>query len=115
MILAAGKRRHRITIETHNGNRVEGEPTYRVDSDWNKLMEGVPASYQDVTGGERVRGFQMEAETNGLLMILSTPRTRSLKSKMRVKMGTRVLNIVSVLDLAGDERELAIQVSEASP
>lgn len=114
MIAAAGKRRHRITIESHNGNRVEGEPTYRTDADWKPLMEGVPASYQDVTGGETVRGFQMEAETNGLLTILSTPRSRAIKSKMRVKMGSRVLNIVNVLDLAGDELELAIQVSEGS-
>lgn len=113
MISAAGKRRKRVTIEAHNGNRVDGQPTYRVNDDWEKLMEGVPASYQQVSGGEQPNGFQIEAEANGLLMILSTPRSRAIKPKMRVRIGSRVMNIVNVLDIEGDERELAIQVTEA--
>lgn len=112
MTLAAGKRKHRIRIERHDGTLVNGEPTYNVVADWDTLFDGLPAAYQDVTGGEMIRGRQMEAHTVGLFQVLSTPRTRQIRPKMRVVMGQRTLNIVSVLDLAGDQEDLAIQVAE---
>lgn len=110
----AGQRRHRIAVQKHNGNVVDGEPTYNRESDWKSFMGlvGLPAAYRDVTGGETVRGRQMEAHTNGLIEVLATPATRAIKPLMRVRMNGRTLYVVSNLDTVGDDRERMIQVSE---
>lgn len=113
-IAAAGMRRRIISVEKHDGTVTDGEPTYETDADWDSLnaLYRVPASYQGVTGGEVIRGLQMEANTTGLFRVLSTPRTRDIKPRMRIRMDGRKMNIVSVVDRDGDSRELFIQVRE---
>jgi head-tail adaptor len=108
----AGRRRHVVDVQQHNGQTIAGEPTYGRDEDWETIMACVPATYRGVTGGESVRGRQMEPHTTGLLEILSTERTRKINSQMRLLFQGRKLNIVSVLDPDGMQRDLWIQTSE---
>ncbi len=109
-----GMRRHIVKVEQHDGTVTNGEPDYTTDANWDAYegLREVPASYQGVSGGEVVRGVQMESTATGLLRILSTPRTQKIKPKMRIRLGTRKLNILSVLDREGIERELFVQVKE---
>lgn len=113
-VTAAGKRTKRITVERHNGNLVNSEPTYRHDADWEQVLVAW-AAYRDVTGGETVRGRQMEAHTSGLMTLPSTPRTRAISPKMRVRFGGRTLYVVNNLDADGMDRERVLQVSEVTP
>ena len=105
-----------MTVEQHNGNTVSGQPTFNVDDDWEIVagMSAVPASFESVSGGETVRGMKMEADVSGVLTVLSTPRTRLITSDMRLRLNGRKLNVVSVLDVEGLERELVIGVKEMS-
>lgn len=114
MISAAGTRRTVITVEEHDGTITNGEPTYQTEGDWDSLkaLFTVPASYQGVSGGEIIRGLQIEAGATGLIRIASTPRTRKIKPRMRIRIGDRTLNIISVIDKDGDQRELYVQVKE---
>ena len=113
MTAPAGKRRHRIDVQQHNGNVVDGEATYGRDEDWNTILEGVNASYRGVSGGEVIRGLQMEGLTTGVLEVLQTERTRQINQKMRLLLnGERILNIVSCLDPDGMRRDLVIQTTE---
>lgn len=111
-MLTAGRRRCRIRVERHNGKLEAGEVTYHRDEDWESLMEDLPAAYQQVSGGEVIRGRQMKAHTTGLIQILSTPRTRQIDATMRIVLAGRKLDIVSVLDLDGTQQDLSIQVSD---
>ena len=106
-IMQAGARRRVITVEQHDGTLTGGQPSYATAGDWDsvKAMLNVPVNYMGVTGGEVVRGLQMEANTTGLIRILSTPRTRSIKPRMRFVMDSRTLNIVSITDREGEQRE----------
>lgn len=113
-IAPAGTRWRIITVERHDGTIANGEPTYETEADWDSLkaLYKVPAAYQGVSGGEVVRGLQMEANATGLFRVLSTPRTRSIKPRMRILMDERKMNIISVVDRDGANRELYIQVQE---
>ena len=113
-IASAGMRRHVVTVEEHDGTSSGGAPTWTTEADWDSLkaLFTVPAAYQGVSGGEFVRGFQVEAEATGLVRMASTPRTRRIKPKMRLRRNGRKLNILSVTDRDGEQRELWIQVRE---
>lgn len=110
----AGDRRFTVSVEEHNGNAVEGQPTFAVDTDWNIVagMSAVPASYEGVSGGETIRGMKMDATATGLVTVISTPRTRQITTDMRLRLGERKLNVVSALDIEGRQREVLISVKE---
>lgn len=112
--MTAGTRSAIATFQEHNGNKAENEPTYSRDADWLDRLPECPVSFREVTGGETIRGRQMEAHTVALLTVPYSPTTRGIHQKMRVLINGRKLNIVSVLDLEGKRRELAIQVAEAA-
>lgn len=100
-------------LQEHSGRLVEGEPTYGVDADWKTIIRELPCRWQEVSGGENVRGRQMEATTTSLLTCRWSPETRAIKSKnYRLKIGSRILNIVSAVDRKGNCREIEIQASE---
>ena len=113
-VATAGSRRRVISVEQHDGTVTDGEPTYETDDDWDVLntLENVPAMYRGVSGGEVIRGMQIEANATGLFRILSTTRTRAIKPRMRIRMDSRKMNILSVIDKDGDQRELWITVKE---
>jgi SPP1 family predicted phage head-tail adaptor len=110
----AGARRRTITVQEHDGTLLNGQPTYNVAADWDTLSDlaTVPAAYTGVSGGEVIRGLQIEANATGLFKILSTTRTRTIKPIMRIQMDGRNMNILSITDMDGDQRELWIQVKE---
>jgi head-tail adaptor len=109
----SGERRRTIAIELHNGNTLPGgQPSYKVDADWiayNGLGE-VPASYQEVSGGETVRGLKVGDDVTAVITINATERTKGINSRMRVRMGARKLNIISALDIEGQNREIILTV-----
>lgn len=111
----AGKRRKHIAVQQHNGNTVDGQPTYHLEADWehfNDLRE-LPASFESTNGGESVRGRKVEADASAIVTVLDTPRTRAITPKMRFIIQNRTFNILSgPLDLEGDERELMFTVRE---
>lgn len=113
-VQSAGARRRIISVEQHDGTVTNGEPTYETDGDWDVVntLSSVPASYMGVSGGETIRGIQIEAGATGLFRILSTTRTRAIKPRMRIQMDSRKMNILSVIDKEGDQRELFITVKE---
>lgn len=114
MISPSGMRRRIVAIEQHDGTITNGEPTYLTDGDWDALqgMHKLPAAYMGVGGGEVIRGLQIEATATGVFRIPSTPRTRKIKPRMRVVMDGRKMNILSVVDKDGDQRELYLMVQE---
>lgn len=111
MTAPAGQRRHRIDVQQHNGTVVEGEPTYGREEDWDTLFSTL-ASYRGVSGGQVVRGLEMEALTTGLLEVPQSARTRQIRAQMRLLLGDRTLNVVSCLDPDGMGRDLLIQTTE---
>ena len=107
MTLAAGTLRNRVDIEEPtDGTDGNPEPTFSV-------MEGgldVPAEILYVSGGERVRGQQMEATATALVTI----RWRSgVTARHRFDVGGEKLNILRVYDPDNGRRvRLVCQCSE---
>jgi len=108
----AGKRRFQAVIEQYDGTITNGQPAYSTDANWDPLYRAIPCSYVDTVGGEVVRGIHIEAEATGLVGMLSTPRTRKITPKMRIRIEGRKLNILSKRDLMGRKRELFFTVRE---
>lgn len=105
--LAPGRLRSRVSIETAttptNG---EPNPTYTT------LAANLPAEVLQTSGGEYIRGRQVEAGVDALVTI----RYRSdVNPRMRVKWGTRYLNIESAVDPTGYKTELLMKCSEVRP
>ena len=106
MPIASGKLRQRITIEHDVGTSGPGQPT----PIFVPLAKRVPAEVMAVTGGEIVRGQQMQDVTAYLVNI----RWRSdVTPLMHIIHGTATLSIVSVRDLDGLRRDLSIQCKQA--
>ncbi len=115
MTIAQAGARHRIvSVEKHDGTITNGRPTYEVDADWDVIqnLRQVPVFYQGVTGGEVVRGVQVEATATALIRMLSSPRSRQIEPRMRIRLDGRKLNVISVIDREGRQRELFVQVKE---
>lgn len=113
-IARAGQRRRLIAVQQHDGTITNGQPTYETAGDWDPVngLTEVPAYYQGVSGGEILRGMQMQADATGLFRILSTTRTRDIRPRMRIVMDSRTYNILSVIDRDGIQREMWIQTKE---
>ena len=113
MTQRAGLRRFVVRVEKHDGTRTaDGVPTLTNDSDWDTVIAGLSCSIEAVTGGEVIRGRQMEATATHLVQVLSTPRTRAIQPNWRLVWGTRKLNILSNLDAMGRQEDLALQARE---
>ncbi len=114
----AGFRRFIARVEVHNGNIVNGEPTYNVPTDWivHANMSQLPVRYRGIDpgtyGGEPVHGNQLQSVVTGLIEVLATPRTRSITPVMRFVIAGRVMNIMNIYDKLGEQTDLCIQVKE---
>lgn len=104
--MRAGTLRHQVRLET---------PTYRRDAANQKVESGtdvvtVAASVRHVSGGETVRGRQMEANATELVTI----RWRQgVTNQTRVVYAGRTLSVIDIAeDTAGRHRELALQCAE---
>lgn len=113
MTVRAGAMRDLVQVQEHSGNVEHGEPTFGRDEDWKPFVEKLWVEYREVSGGETIRGRQMELETTALLTTHYTPLTSKINKAMRIKYGERTLNIVAVMDMEGKKRELTIQTAEA--
>jgi len=103
----AGKLRHRIDIE-QAAETGDGSP----NPEYSSLVTGLPAEVMETTGGETIRGRQVEANIRAVIEI----RYRSdITPDMRVKYGSRYLNIVSVVDPTGRRRKTILTCSEVQP
>jgi hypothetical protein len=113
MALGAGGMRWVAELQKHSGRLDNGEPTYSVERDWQPVLRHLPVEWKEVSGGEVVRGRQMEANTTSLLRTHWSPETRAIEpKKYRLKIGSRILNVVSAIDPTGSNREILIQTSE---
>lgn len=108
----AGSRQYIVNVEAHNGKTDNGQPTLERDGDWTTVIPQLPVSYKEVSGGETVRGRQMEANTTALIETVWSPATASITSGMRLRLNGRKLNVVNALDLDGTRRVVTIQVEE---
>lgn len=108
----AGQRRYVADVQKHNGTVRAGEQTFGTDPDWPTILPNLPVSFQDVGGGETVRGRQMEANTTGLVTAAWSPAVRAITPAMRLVIEGRKLEIVNVMDLDGKNREITMQVAE---
>lgn len=105
--LHPGRLRQRITLEAA-ATPTDGEtnPTYST------VASNIPAEVLEVSGGEYIRGRQVEAGLNAVITI----RYRSdVTVQHRVKYGTRYLNIVSVKDPTGYRSEMVLDCKEVQP
>ena len=105
--LTVGKLNRRITIETPT-TPTDGEtnPTYAV------LAGNLAAEVMETTGGEYVRGRQIEA---GIAAVIRIRWRSDITPVMRVRYGTRYLNILSAIDRTGTRSELEITCKEVQP
>ena len=103
----SGSLRQRVDIQKPTTPTTgETTPTYGT------LVNGVAAEVRETTGGEYIRGRQVEAGINAVLRM----RYRSdITPDMRIKHGSRYYNIVSAIDPTGLRRELVINGKEVRP
>jgi hypothetical protein len=114
MTISAGRMSAVAVLQKHSGRIDNGEPAYGVESDWKTVVPMLWVEWKEVTGSEVVRGLQMESETSSLLRTHWSPETRAIEPKTyRLKIGDRILKVVSSLDPTGNRREIIIQASEA--
>lgn len=108
--LDPGKLYHAVTIQAPTNTRdADGQPI----PSWAAITDGtdVPAEVLQVSGGERIRGRQMEAEAT----VLVTIRYRaSVTPQCRIVHGSRELYIVRIDENRGRREWLEIQCGEVA-
>lgn len=102
--LPSARLRQRVDIQKAT-TPTSGEPNPN-NADW---LLNVPAEVIETTGGEYIRGRTVEAGINAMVTI----RYRSdISPTMRMRYGSRYLNIVSVTDPTGYRSELLLMCKE---
>ena len=105
--LDPGRLRQRVTLEqATTPSSGETNPTYAT------YLSNVPAEVIETTGGEYVRGRQVEA---GIVAMVTIRYRNGIYPTMRLRYGARYLNIVSCIDPTGYRSELLIQCREVQP
>ena len=103
--LRVGAMRERITIQT---------PTETVDSigqtnrTWAALYSNEPARYDPISGGETLRGKQVEA---GVTAVFTIHKRDSITSTMRVVHGSTTYGISYINPVDGGNRYLELRCS----
>lgn len=105
--LAPGRLRQRISIESAT-TPTTGETT----PSFTTYAANVPAEVIETSGGEYIRGRQVEA---GIVAMVTIRYRSGLDPTMRIKYGTRYLNIGSIIDPTGYRSELLIMCREVQP
>ncbi len=105
----AGKLRHRITFQQFSGERdVYGEPIVRDENEWEDVCT-VWASIGPVSGKTFYAAMQVQAEVTHRVGV----RYRAgLTTAMRIKYGSRIFKVVSILDSGERHEELALMCFE---
>lgn len=105
--LDPGRLRQRVTIETaSDASDGEPNPTYTA------LASGVAAEVIETTGGEWIRGRQIEA---GVRAVITIRHRADITPRMRIRHGSSYWNIRSVIDPTGYGTMLTIQCEEIRP
>ena len=105
--MQAGKLRHRIDIEQQVGTSTN--EYNEVTTGWAALVSSLPAQVETTGGDERRYQQQTEAGMTHVVLI----RYRSdVTPTMRVKWGTRVLHIESVVETDNRGRSLVLLCKE---
>lgn len=105
--LAPGRLRQRVTIE-----QATTPTTGETNPSYSAFASNVPAEVIETLGGEYIRGRQVESGVKALVTIRY--RTGVLPT-MRLKYGSRYLNIMSVVDPTGYRAELLLSCGEVQP
>jgi len=100
-----GKRRHRATVEKHNGNRDEhGQPTYRTAGDWDTVVASWPCEIL-TTGGAEVNTGRTAAQYTTHVFHGSHSGGSSIDPDMRLNVDGVYYSVIAAYDPDGDRRE----------
>lgn len=105
-----GARNHSADAWQHNGNQdANGLPTYGVDGDWRPVITGWMVQLLAVNGGEQIRGRQVTAETSHVIFGQYSGGVGILPEH-RVTINGTTYNVVSAMDMDGDQMELRVEL-----
>ncbi|HUU70254.1 MAG TPA: phage head closure protein [Planctomycetota bacterium] len=104
--MRAGARRHRLTIQ-----RLVPSATFGIDPTWTTHAE-VWGSVEPLRGGELLRAQQVQSEVTGGSGI---PYVLAVTPAMRFLCGSRVYQILAVIDPGERHRELQLLWKEQTP
>lgn len=104
--MRAGELRRRVTIQ----QRAATQDTFGGQStSWTDWQTNVPCAIQPLAGRELMAARAVNAETTHMIDMRYMP---GLTAAMRILYGTRVFNIVSVVNVEERNREHQIMASE---
>lgn len=105
----ASKRRHRITIQQHNGTLDNaGNATLNTEADWETIVSNWPCEAMTASGGEKIRGRQTNAETTHVF-IGEYYGASATTPDMRAVFNGSIYQINAVYDPDQMNRELRIE------
>ncbi len=102
-------RRHRATFSQHDGTITRGQPTYKVDEDWDVVVGSLPIELLTVGGGEQLRGRQVLDKTTHIAFS-EYHGARTITPEMRCVINGQTYNVVAVFDSDGLSREMRIEL-----
>jgi hypothetical protein len=106
------RRIHTAQLQRHNGTQdTLGQPTYETDSDWVTFSEW-PCEIVTASGGERIRGRQVSANTSHVL-IGDPYAAKGVDPNCRAIIDGRTYNIAAVVDPDGLNHELRIEARQS--
>lgn len=106
--LRLGAMRERITVETATVDASTGQPVRT----WATVVANEPAAFEQVTGGETLRGRQVEANVTAIFTVRFRSNTYSVEQ--RITHNGIEYGIVRVMPVEGGRRyiELRCKASE---
>lgn len=107
--MRAGSLRHRVTLQSRTRAAAsDGE----LIATWSAALSNEPAEVIETSGGETLRGLQVDANATHLVRTRFRP-TAIGDETHRFVWGSRTLNVINVRDIDGRRRELWWQCREA--
>ena len=113
--MACGEYRDRITIENIKDNPetdAHGEVDLTLDRNWTTYATRF-ANIQTKGGREFWKVDKVDADVNFLFRVPFDKRTVGITSEMRIRLGTRIINIAAVYDV--DEMHDVIEMQCKEP
>jgi SPP1 family predicted phage head-tail adaptor len=104
----AGRRRHKLTLQS----RAEALDAYGEATVTYTDLSSVWGSLEAVSGRERVESQQVQADVSHRIRIRYAAAYSGLTPKDRVLYGSRVFDIVAVVDKTGRDKEIEITALE---
>ncbi|EEI47852.1 MAG TPA: head-tail adaptor protein [Proteus vulgaris] len=103
---AAGRFRHIITLQQPEPkpNRISGDEVI-----WRDVLKDIHASVEPLRGREYFQAQQVQSETTFRIRMRWFPQ---VKSTMRVRFGSRIFDIVAIIDPEERHRELQLMCKE---